>query len=706
MTPPGSSSATFPRRDPGIDRARQASRETEIKGQSLRSSTSDASDVFSDLDFDASPSASLREPRRPSRYSFAHADLPSPNYQTSVHDFATRTLQSPLQEPRRYADAKSALPNSRYTEKSKKPSSLQASVIVQEASSARSPSGTPFYPPSPPRSPRLVADRSRDTTTPRSSPRSVAGSAEGSRPASPRSDGRSPRLSFVGSSSYSSSFLPQSDTAWDEALAANEQRRTKPPSRLASSMRQESVPVIQRTDHGSRASSRPSATLPYPDDDLSHLMPSEQGYQPIPGRQPSEPTVRVAKAASRAVSPLPTTPTFAKRPSFPARHSAADAVPSSKCMRQSSWGGTSQTRQQVLSVSASTLLPPCPRSECSNRYDDWYTLDGCPGFNICPDCLNVFAATPYGVFFKRASRRPAHAQVVCDFSSPWMRLAWLMTLQQQRPGLELMQALARLSEAEQPCPDDKEGTRPWYGIRDYDGFLLRNFQLCLHDVRRVEVLMPSLRGLFVRISSPDQYQPRQCSFRVKSQRFSPYLDALIAVHDKALRDRRNPDPSPFIALVRHKSTLQECTRDDLLIGQLWHYTPSLPDFTICQDCYDTVVYPSLAANSDIAMRFNRALQPVHTDAERRLGSSCQLYSPRMRRVWRHAVDTNDLRYLQRKAKERKEVEIELHERVAAIKRLGRRIPDADEWRSGWEEAEKRRLERALKDVSDEWARWE
>ncbi|KAJ9621908.1 hypothetical protein H2203_006788 [Taxawa tesnikishii (nom. ined.)] len=180
----------------------------------------------------------------------------------------------------------------------------------------------------------------------------------------------------------------------------------------------------------------------------------------------------------------------------------------------------------------------------------------------------------------------------------------------------------------------------------------------------------------------------------------------ISLHESAASARRMPDTSNFVSLVRHKSRIRECTRDDMLRGQRWHYIPSLlPAFTVCQDCFDEVVQPQLRADSDIAMRFNG--EPQFVSSEGRLGSSCQLYSARMRRVFKRAVEDNDLKYLARRAKERKEVEDKLQGRVADINYMRRRLRRSDSYAlSSREEAELDRLQDECEGIAEEWSAWE
>jgi hypothetical protein len=167
------------------------------------------------------------------------------------------------------------------------------------------------------------------------------------------------------------------------------------------------------------------------------------------------------------------------------------------------------------------------------------------------------------------------------------------------------------------------------------------------------------------------------------------------MHDRAVATRKLPDSMSLINLVERKLRIRECERDNMLLGGLWHFNPSMPDFTVCEDCYEEIVEPEARKNSDIALRFNRTVQPVYGEG---IGTSCQLYSRRMRKVFRTAIKEDDIKYLGRKAKERRDAELRLQERYREVLRKARRLEE----RSGGSEEEERRLEREMEKISGEW----
>ncbi|KAK3072961.1 hypothetical protein LTR53_005872 [Teratosphaeriaceae sp. CCFEE 6253] len=559
--------------------------------------------------------------------------------------------------------------------------------------------------PSPPPSARQSRDMTY-TKTGSSSPRSGAGSASASRPASP-----SPRTPA------DSARLPRTDLDWSTLLAANAARRSKPPSRLASSMRQDSVPDVNRRPTNAGRAFGQANVLPYPEDfpgSPATYIPAERDYQYFPPQRSTlnVPSTVETKAASRETSPAASsasrssTGSRAARPGMPTRHTTTNVSPSDDRPRQAarrhdSFSMSSQTKKE-LSALMKKGLPDCPRAEAVAGLDDWYTVIGAPGLTFCPTCVDaVFERSIFRPSIRLLPQLNFKTRIGCAFgSSPWLRLAWLLTLQQQLADLRLLKDVAEIEESSEPCPGGTEAVRTWYGLQDNEGYYVKDFHLCYNDVRKIERLLPTLSGFFVRLPQRASYSAYTCAIRADGNRFSAYLDALISTHERAHTSRKGPDPTPFLALVARKTRLPECTRDNVLIGALWHAIPAIPSLTVCADCYDAVVEPEMRRNSDLALRMGRTVQPIYNEG---MGSSCQLYSRRMRRVFARALEAGDARYLARKSRERREAEVRLQERYRDVLRRHRRISRD----GGGDEEEEARLSREVEMISEEWkAEWE
>jgi hypothetical protein len=245
----------------------------------------------------------------------------------------------------------------------------------------------------------------------------------------------------------------------------------------------------------------------------------------------------------------------------------------------------------------------------------------------------------------------------------------------------------------------------WYGIPDQrDGIHVANFAVCSCDVQMMQVLFPSMRGYFTRLPPPSyrSSQPERytCSLRVGSRRFPKYLDLLVELDAEATTLDQAPAIGRFVQLARDNAFKGECAKSKSFVRKPWHFMSALPEFTVCEECYDDVVWPATQSASvapTIPRLVNKSIQLVPgEDVE--MGSSCCLYSPRMRRVWETSVAEQDFGYLERKVVERKRAEKRLaRERRGIVKYMLGLDRDGREWGRAREE---------LKELDREWAGWE
>ncbi len=373
-------------------------------------------------------------------------------------------------------------------------------------------------------------------------------------------------------------------------------------------------------------------------------------------------------------------------------------------------------------------LPACPRPEPTSEHDGWYTIEGLNGIKICPPCTGATVGrSKFTIYVKHCERQGRGTKVQCAFSSPWMRIAWLLTLRDQRDGLELMHAMFSISKNEPPCPGMVDVTGIWYSLMDGRGAQVRNFFVCPTDLRRIEALLPSLRGAFARVQPSHSPFKVACSLRVHSSCFAAYVDELIAAEESASRSRgrrRTLDLGPLIELTRERVETPICQRDTLLVDRAWHVIPSLPDFTVCQSCFAAVVQPAVrAGDSVVAQLVTPAPQLVpfgsgpgspHGGGGLGQGRSCQLYSPRMRRVWATAVAADDLQYLARRVRDRRAAEMTLWSKQEGLRRLVDADADADaDWSllpsaggHGGSKLDPEFVRDELERIAAEWERWE
>lgn len=464
-------------------------------------------------------------------------------------------------------------------------------------------------------------------------------------------------------------------------------------------------------------------SLPYPIDMAIDLyMPSAENFQYYSTSPPISQSPVLSLTYPRSPNEA-SSPVLSPRPLVQYRHSADEDIPritrvrSNSARSVSSYDGRRKDRRPTT-FNLDKPLPPCPRSEYTNKYIDWFTLENCPNFDVCPSCYGaVFADSPFSGYFQQTRTYEKPFQTKCDFSSPWVRLAWLLTVKQQRKSLDLLYHLATICETEKECPGSSEITGPWYALFDRGQYEdpATGFAICPCDLRQLEALLPSLRGAFTRMhpnaglppSSSSGRQIPTCALRTSSRRFPKYLDLLVEADEKATRDRRAPDLRAFADFARENAYRYECSRDTLVLDQAWHFIPGLPEFAVCEECYDDVVWPAIKGGSKLAAEFARSVQFVDGE-EAAGGTSCQLYSPRMRRVWQAAVEDEDFGYLAKKARERKQVEMELQRRHRLLVRM---LEGRSEW--SWqgggsvpEGVERERLLAEAADLARKWRDWE
>jgi hypothetical protein len=154
---------------------------------------------------------------------------------------------------------------------------------------------------------------------------------------------------------------------------------------------------------------------------------------------------------------------------------------------------------------------------------------------------------------------------------------------------------------------------------------------------------------------------RVCDFHFDSKRFIKYFDLLETTADRADENDAPADPRALVSLAKRMAKLPECQRDKDLVDRHWNVITQLPEFTVCEECFEEIVWPELEEEKAIPMMFHKSLQRLPK-------ASCQLYSPKMRGIFRTAVDVDDYKLLASKARERKTVETAYKSNLESLKR--------------------------------------
>ncbi|KAL2263597.1 hypothetical protein VTK26DRAFT_6064 [Humicola hyalothermophila] len=440
-------------------------------------------------------------------------------------------------------------------------------------------------------------------------------------------------------------------------------------------------------------------------------------YSPLPSsRSATFPTDRNGRRSERSSSPSPPTSTSpSRRPARnrPARDASIDspsdgsaslppslpnssgqsnpvetipsAWPVAALAREDSAGtnspvyywqpGRSNTQAIIDSDGRCPLLSQLP--DCRWKYptvarhcsdsDQFLTLKRAENFIICPDCYGaVFANSEFQHLFVPAPIRSGGQLISCDFgSSPWYRIAYLMTRKQRYPDLRLLQGIASVAARSQACAGSQLATRIWYSMMAPNSRRpIQTFNVCLGCAKMVEVLLPNLAGVFVPL---DSHEPTrgvcELHFAPDRKRFFTYLGEMEATSDQALKRRTAPDITELADRIRSISLHEECLRNTPIPNRKWHVLQRVPDFTVCEECFDAVVWPMIEAGdpSEVPINFYKArqLRPV---------ASCQLYSERMRKVFLEACEYNDFEYLAARVARRLRVLAEVKARYNELQR--------------------------------------
>lgn len=335
-------------------------------------------------------------------------------------------------------------------------------------------------------------------------------------------------------------------------------------------------------------------------------------------------------------------------------------------------------------------LPDCPRTTPVAGMSDWLTVAQ-TDLNICPSCFHaVFARSKLRYQFQPRAR-PPDKPVSCDFgSSPWYRIAWLLTLKRVIPDLRLFYQVSRVaaSSPNLPCPGNRLAARVWLTIKNpRTARPVPDFAVCYRCAKTVEALLPSLRGIFVLFNFRTEPRRGICAlhFAPRRRQFVFYFDALESVADRSRTALKTSHYAELALELQRLSTGSECSRDSPVYSGLWHTMHSLPEFTVCGACFDEVVRPRIGNGAVIARDF--------LASPRRLPwATCQLYSERMREVFGKACRRRDGRYLREKVLQRRRIEDDITERLMKLDRS----PKNYDWT----------LEEQAEKLVREWMRWE
>lgn len=486
--------------------------------------------------------------------------------------------------------------------------------------------------------------------------------------------------------------------------AQSSQAVPRPSSKSASSSTMTSAPPRSvPSEHNSRRSTlerqaSAGSALPYPDTEACVAMPAVQTFlrsesyvqspEPLPmSRSPSQPSYISSASRSRPRAGSMNSSTRSSAIDIPV-HSTASRSSRNSTRTTTRTSTNSYTNSSQASPSPTIQLSPCPRRKYSSGHDDWWTLEAFPNFDVCPDCLNnIIRPTQFRRLLVRA-RRPLYEERRCDFGSPWMRVAWLLTLKEQRNDFTLIYKLAELWEKVSPCPIKHDPRQTWWTLVDQNLNSINNFAICSRDKANIEILFKSLKGAFDEVIGGLRSN-QQCSVWADGQDFPAYIDLLDKLNEEALQRfihraatsssfdfrthklKGTAETRPLHELAMRLSNKFECPRDTTPQASIWHYIPDLPDLTVCPECYDAVIRNGRKTPPEMVNLFSKAprrLDPFPGGLSN-VGLTCQLYSPRMQKAWNDAAHDHDPKHIIDKMQKRRALEIQYKRRKADLLRM-------------------------------------
>lgn len=473
---------------------------------------------------------------------------------------------------------------------------------------------------------------------------------------------------------------------------------------LGASLAAKAIPSLSRSSTAQPADSPSSGSLSRPSSGQRSRKPSPVSDETTPPAQPSSISIsRQNSVTSREEGSLPRVTTYAVQddrllPRSVPRPATNVEIPRAASRASSYSHSPEQSRPAVLPrafsssmgvpgqqpihlqtqqpVASSPLsppvvppqlnppiknntLPPCPRSKPMAGCHDWYTIRDMPKMFFCPSCMNHLGSSPFRDYFMPNFSSDPYRPIACSMSNPWIRFAWTRTMKQENPNLTLLWKINSDPPPEtKRCNGNQNDLRKWYHLTDPRMKKpVDNFDVCSACVRNVDILFPNLQSYLFDRPTEKLAEEKVCNMNLSSRNLPTILGELDRLADWRQKDQlRTKDIHNFLDVVWRACRYRECAKDTMLGLQLWHHIPELPELTICEACYEEVVWPW--KDQPIAKDVSRTLRqvPVLQRTQALPGISCQLYSDRMRRLFYEACSKNDFELLKRAARYRYDME--------------------------------------------------
>ena len=293
-------------------------------------------------------------------------------------------------------------------------------------------------------------------------------------------------------------------------------------------------------------------------------------------------------------------------------------------------GARNDWRAFIAATTHRLTVPACePYKERTAQSTRWFRpKDGLPGFIICEACyLDRIASTSIDGHF--TSTPLSSGQIQHQKSLTCMLGYFPMAIAVQEAifaeNFRLWYEAARIFMHEDLCDGTARKGKSYTlivkdGTGDADFNICQSCYTCYIDLfglgshfKQIDMKTHTPAGI--------AYSDWACDFYPSRYGFSKYMDALneaICVKDFGVL-------GDFI--VRYQGVTQPCPRSTFVKGRRWYGNS---DFSACPNCFEETIQGT-------ALEDNIVVRNQLQEAEK----SCDIYSPRMRGLWKEACETND-----------------------------------------------------------------
>lgn len=245
----------------------------------------------------------------------------------------------------------------------------------------------------------------------------------------------------------------------------------------------------------------------------------------------------------------------------------------------------------------------------------------------------------------------------------WYRVAFFFIESYKKPNLNLLRAMFSKDETLRlPCSGPNRVMGRWFTIQDpITARAITRFSTCEQCATAIQILFPRLKGLF-QDNDPSRYDTTNiCAlyFEPDRKRLWKYIDVFETTHNEAVSVNRPVDVNDFVNKLLDIGYYDECRRDIPVRGRKWYWMRSVPNFVVCQECFQEAVFPQVNNYRAVAGDFFKEPKDLPHGA-------CHLYSPRMRDIFVRACVNGDKKYLIEKLRERDEIATNITNRIHSL----------------------------------------